>query len=151
MIDLDKFKPINDTHGHVFGDSVLRSVGEFLQANIRDTDCVGRYGGDEFMIVLPDTPPEGARTLASRILEKAAKLNLDSNGVTVPIRMSVGAATLSPQESGPQYGLLRPDVLERVGADLIEKADAQLYLKKGTGELAEIPLLSWVRGEAAAA
>ncbi|MEX2584644.1 MAG: diguanylate cyclase [Gemmatimonadota bacterium] len=143
MIDLDKFKPINDTHGHVFGDTVLRTVGELLQENVRDTDCVGRYGGDEFVVILPDTPAEGAHILASRIMKKAAKLTLAAEDGKVPIRFSIGVGTLLPLEDGPQFDLLRTEILDRAATGLIESADAALYEKKGSGKVGEVRTVSW--------
>jgi diguanylate cyclase (GGDEF)-like protein len=67
MIDLDRFKEINDTHGHLFGDTVLRTAADLIRRNIRETDYPTRYGGDEFLVILPHTGIDRASFLARRI------------------------------------------------------------------------------------
>src|SRR5262249_59821175 len=67
MIDLDHFKRLNDTHGHASGDAVLRHVGQELAASVRSVDFAGRYGGEEFLVVLPETGPDAAASLAEKL------------------------------------------------------------------------------------
>jgi two-component system, cell cycle response regulator len=143
MIDVDRFKQVNDTHGHVAGDSALKAVGQLLQSCVRETDFVARYGGDEFIAVLWDTPAEGAAVVAERILARAAALAIEAEGVRVPLSISVGCATILNGAEGPQFHLLRPEVVDRVGAELIATADAALYAAKGKGVVAEVPVIRW--------
>ena len=92
MIDIDGFKVINDTYGHVVGDSVLSRVGEVLRESIRTTDLVGRLGGDEFAVLLPSTDPQEALHLAERMRREL------SNATEVPLTVSVGVgAPISPR------------------------------------------------------
>jgi diguanylate cyclase (GGDEF)-like protein len=79
MIDIDHFKECNDTHGHTFGDKVLKMLGEFLKDNLRDVDIIGRYGGEEFAIVLPNTNLNGARFVAERLRANFEKLIINVN------------------------------------------------------------------------
>jgi two-component system, cell cycle response regulator len=143
MMDMDRFKPINDTFGHVAGDRALRVVGETLCRSVRETDCVARYGGDEFLAILPDTPAEGAEIVASRIHQAVSGMMVVTDSGTFPVQMSVGVSTLVPLKDGPKYDLLRPEILERVAAGLIARADAALYSRKGTGQLPPVAPFSW--------
>ena len=68
MLDLDGFKPVNDRHGHADGDRVLRDVARTIRSVVRDNDIVARYGGDEFVVVMPDTGEEGAQEVARRVI-----------------------------------------------------------------------------------
>ncbi|MBW3630012.1 MAG: diguanylate cyclase [Gemmatimonadetes bacterium] len=151
MMDVDKFKQVNDTHGHIAGDTALRAVGELLQDCVRETDIVARYGGDEFMAVLWDTPPEGARVVAERILQRAQDLAVVVEGVRVPFGVSVGCATIRNGPEGPQFHLLRPDIVDQVASELISTADAALYSAKGKGIVANVPLIQWGAGALAIA
>ncbi|MCO5102823.1 MAG: diguanylate cyclase [Burkholderiaceae bacterium] len=76
MIDIDHFKPINDVHGHTVGDEAIRVVGEAIREAVRDSDCAGRYGGDEFAVVCADTEQADALAIAQRIRERIAALRL---------------------------------------------------------------------------
>ena len=67
IIDLDHFKRLNDAHGHAAGDAVLRHVGQRLAASVRAVDIAGRYGGEEFLVVLPETDPDAAASLAEKL------------------------------------------------------------------------------------
>ena len=144
MMDLDKFKPINDNFGHVAGDRALHVVGNLLSRSVRETDCVARYGGDEFLAILPDTPAEGAEIVAQRVLAAVNGVRVDSERGAFSVHMSLGVATLLPMHDGPQYNLLRSDVLDRVSAELIARADGALYARKGTGQLAEVAQVEWI-------
>jgi two-component system cell cycle response regulator len=122
MVDLDHFKAINDSHGHVAGDEVLRGVSRILQREARAVDVVARFGGEEFVVVLPETGEEGAVRLAERIRarveEMATVAGRESRqlGVTV----SIGVATVpSPRVNSPE--------------DLIAVADEALYRAKAQG------------------
>ncbi len=121
MLDLDDFKLVNDTFGHLFGDRVLAWSAELIRSTLRASDVAARYGGDEFAIVLPETGTEDARSAAERILEafRAHPFVGEQRG-PVPIAASIGVATF------PDSG--------RSATDLIAAADRALYeVKRGGG------------------
>ena len=103
MIDVDSFKIINDTYGHVVGDKVLVQVGRVLESSVRNTDLVFRCGGDEFGVVLPGTNAEGAVHVAQKILERVQSGEiLQSLGYAGAATVSIGVAEYqrgSPSES----------------------------------------------------
>ena len=92
LLDLDKFKDINDNFGHAAGDAVLRGFAGFLQKNVRSTDVVARYGGDEFAILLPDSDAENSMALARRIVQQAANNIFEYEGRLLNTTVSIGAA-----------------------------------------------------------
>jgi diguanylate cyclase (GGDEF)-like protein len=119
MIDVDHFKSINDTHGHLVGDEVLRAVGKILQATLRGYDFAVRYGGDEFLIVLAQNNPSGATYLAERIREMVQNHplpRLPPSSITVSIGVASLAGNAAPTPSA-----------------LIEAADQALYAAKRQG------------------
>ncbi|SEI71674.1 diguanylate cyclase (GGDEF) domain-containing protein [Allopseudospirillum japonicum] len=100
IMDLDRFKRINDTHGHLIGDQVLKTFAKILHAELRTTDVVARYGGEEFVVVLPGTPKEDAVQVAERIrvhCEQCWVSNL--NNEPVPFTTSIGVGEVNLQES----------------------------------------------------
>ncbi|MFQ5549705.1 MAG: diguanylate cyclase [Gemmatimonadales bacterium] len=119
MIDLDHFKNINDTKGHLVGDSVLRQMGDILRDDARSVDIVARYGGEEFVLVLPDTTMDGAIIFAERLRERIAKRNF-SEGDMVPVTVSIGVA------EAPEDEVVSVD-------EILERADAALYKAKNDG------------------
>jgi diguanylate cyclase (GGDEF)-like protein len=139
---MDRFKDVNDRFGHQTGDQALRRVGEALRTAVRETDVVGRYGGDEFMVVLPDTPPAGALIVANRILQRTQGLCIEANGCDVPLRLSVGVGALEITAEEVDR-LAEPDAVERAADELIACADRALYAAKGTGRAGEERPLSW--------
>lgn len=120
MLDLDRFKVINDTHGHPFGDTVLKAVAKVVKDTARDRDLPARYGGEELAVVLATGDTEAARAFAERLREgiEALELGDDTTGA-VPVTASVGVASL------PSDG-------ENVG-DLVRAADEALYRAKRGG------------------
>jgi len=121
LIDLDHFKLINDTYGHLAGDDVLASVATLLQRAVRTVDLVARYGGEEFVVVLPETGRQGAMAFAERIREKVAAYGFHlSETQKIHITASIGVAT---------YPSPRLDSVE----DLFRAADIALYRAKGNG------------------
>lgn len=120
FIDIDRFKPINDTYGHAQGDAVLKQVADLVGSNIRGLDLLGRYGGEEFMLILPGTTPEDAYPLAEKLrgLVMSTPLRL-ANGEALRLTISIGI-------SGGVGGHLRP---ERLTSD----ADAAMYSAKSLG------------------
>jgi diguanylate cyclase (GGDEF)-like protein len=120
MIDLDSFKLVNDTFGHLFGDRVLAWVAEELRASLRGSDIAARYGGDEFAIILPDTDRESAWQAAQRILATLTERAYQSaDRAPVSIGCSIGVAAY------PDDG--------RTAQDLIARADAAMYRVKNAG------------------
>jgi diguanylate cyclase (GGDEF)-like protein len=117
MADMDGFKVINDTYGHSTGDRVLRIVGSFLQHNIRDIDLVARFGGEEFVILLPEADKVEARIVSERLRRKLAQSHLDD---LPPLTISLGIAA---------YPADGNDIEE-----LIKKADAAMYVAKQSGK-----------------
>lgn len=92
MIDVDHFKQVNDRYGHQAGDQVLRSIAERVQASLRNTDCFGRYGGEEFMVILPQTPLSGARVKAERIRRDVESLRFPDIAPDFHVTVSIGLA-----------------------------------------------------------
>lgn len=120
MLDIDYFKKINDTYGHAIGDNVLEKLATILQENLRDVDYVGRYGGEEFVIVLPDTKLQNAYEFSERLREKIASLKLyDMNNKMFSISVSIGVAGFC-------------DTCNTVDA-LLQESDEKMYLAKESG------------------
>jgi len=120
MIDVDHFKRINDQHGHPTGDEVLRKVAELLVGRLRGQDILGRYGGEEFCVIAPDTDGEGARKLAESLRETAAVTPLHTGQGEVGVTISIGYA-------------LCPATSERTLKKLLAEADIALYAAKQAG------------------
>ena len=122
LIDLDHFKRVNDTHGHLVGDAVLRGVAELLVQAVRTSDLVGRYGGEEFLVVLPETDDEGAASFAERVRERVAEHEFRAwdDGRALRMTASIGVATFPAAR------------IENV-VDLFARADAALYRAKADG------------------
>ena len=118
LIDLDWFKRINDAHGHPTGDEVLRTFAITTFANIRTIDKFGRYGGEEFLLVFPDTPIEAAAQSVDRLRAIIAELDWSALSTGMAVTISAGVATLVPGES--------PDAL-------LARADCALYAAKDSG------------------
>lgn len=117
MMDIDKFKAFNDTYGHPVGDRVLKEVATVLQRVARETDVIGRYGGDEFCAILPDTDKEAAWKFAERLAFEIERKPFDvGQEQSVPIRLSIGVAVYPDECEGRD--------------DLIGVADAALYVAK---------------------
>jgi diguanylate cyclase (GGDEF)-like protein len=122
MMDVDNFKNVNDTYGHLAGDAVLRAVAEALTASIRKEDVAARYGGEEFAIFLPGRTAEESLAIAERIRTavEAIRVHLSGSGKPIRVTISVGMA------SSPQHGLEHPQILDQ--------ADAALYRAKRSGK-----------------
>jgi diguanylate cyclase (GGDEF)-like protein len=93
MLDLDGLKPINDRHGHFHGDRVLRGVGEVIRHRVRRIDTAARYGGDEFVVLLPETEPSGAYVLAEKIRSGVAELGIEAGHDRIRTSLSIGMVT----------------------------------------------------------
>jgi diguanylate cyclase (GGDEF)-like protein len=118
MIDLDRFKSVNDTYGHPVGDQVLRSLAHLLKQRLRTTDIIGRYGGEEFAIGLPETPLENAEAVLNQIRESFAEIAHNASGETFRVTFSCGLAGY-------------PGCADATA--LTETADAALYRAKKEG------------------
>jgi len=121
FIDLDGFKAVNDTYGHLFGSRALVEAAAVIRQSARETDVVSRFGGDEFALVLPDTGGEGAFAVGERIRERiAAHKFLAGDGLNIHLTGSVGVATL-------------PDVAAS-SEELVQAADKAMYAVKESGK-----------------
>ncbi|MCC7486435.1 MAG: diguanylate cyclase [Burkholderiales bacterium] len=121
MADIDHFKRVNDSYGHLFGDQVIRAIAQALRAQVKGRDTVARYGGEEFAALLPDTPVEAARALAERVcaaIRQSRIRRLDTNEYVGGITISIGLA-------GSREG----EPLDR----LMLRADEALYASKHAG------------------
>ena len=92
MIDSDNLKAVNDAHGHEAGNRLLRQITRLVQAELRYTDVLARYGGDEFIVLLPETPSKGAQEVADRIRDAVANVPLDEDGKRIRCTVSIGVA-----------------------------------------------------------
>ena len=117
IADVDHFKKVNDTVGHGAGDDVLRQVAQRLRTSLRTEDLLGRWGGEEFLLLLPHTGADAARVLCERLLHDVSDSPVDAGGTALHISVSIGgAAAEAPGEH-----------------DLLALADAQLYVAKDAG------------------
>jgi len=125
VADVDDFKLYNDTYGHLAGDSALKSIAEALSRACRPTDIIGRYGGDEFMVILPNTDQGRAVKVAERLLERVAQLQLrpEPGAEAIPLQLAVGVAVY------PDDGTTKEE--------LIAHADAAVYESKARPALEE--------------
>jgi diguanylate cyclase (GGDEF)-like protein/PAS domain S-box-containing protein len=119
ILDLDHFKEVNDAYGHAVGDVVLRSVGAALHAEMRSADWVGRWGGEEFIIVIPDCGEATAMATLQRVRGRVGERTIEAEGQTLHITLSAGLAVFQAES----------DTLDT----LIERADAAMYLAKQRG------------------
>ena len=122
FIDLDKFKPVNDVHGHAAGNLILRNVARILTEATRTSDIVCRYGGDEFVIILVNPDREGAGQVAEQIRERVADMRIATNEGYAGVTLSIGVA----YHSGVTQAELSAE-------DLMAEADAALYVAKAQG------------------
>jgi diguanylate cyclase (GGDEF)-like protein len=95
LIDLDHFKRVNDTHGHLTGDAVLRATAQRIAATLRESDCLARWGGEEFAILAPAADAEAALALGERVRAVVADTAIEANGITIAVTLSVGVVSLS--------------------------------------------------------
>ena len=119
FIDLDWFKPINDTHGHACGDHCLRAVAQALCGQLRPGDVVGRYGGEEFLVLLPGSDAAAARVLAERLRRTIEGLSIEWEGRRIRVTASFGLAGMRERDTGL--------------ASLLARADKALYQAKREG------------------
>lgn len=119
MLDVDHFKRVNDSYGHSVGDLVLRTVADICRANLRPSDLLGRYGGEEFAILLPDTDVSAALTIAERLRIAIANHPIQHEQASINLTVSIGVTGLSKDDNSV--------------ASLLDRADRGLYIAKETG------------------
>ncbi|MFK8028677.1 MAG: GGDEF domain-containing protein [Gammaproteobacteria bacterium] len=119
FIDIDNFKAVNDLHGHEAGDQALYSVAQLCEKSLRDEDRVGRFGGEEFIVILPGTGEEHAHLVAERIRESVAQSPLSVDGALLDLTVSIGISELAPRFKTTQ--------------DMLNAADRALYAAKRDG------------------
>jgi two-component system cell cycle response regulator len=120
MIDLDHFKQVNDTQGHLAGDTVLRQLGDLLRREVRSVDAVGRYGGEEFVVILPETAQHGAAIFAERVRQRIQVMGFGTPERPLSITVSIGVASV-------------PDPRVTTPETFLALADEALYRAKGDG------------------
>jgi diguanylate cyclase (GGDEF)-like protein len=120
MMDLDGLKSINDRYGHFHGDIVLRAVAQIIREGSRSVDMAARYGGDEFVALLPETDPSGAYVVAEKIRQGVTELVIDAAGQQVTTSLSIGVV------SYPEDG--------QTADELMIAADEAMYLSKRLGK-----------------
>jgi diguanylate cyclase (GGDEF)-like protein len=136
MLDIDKFKAVNDTYGHLVGDQVLKEIANTLNTLLRDYDLAGRFGGEEFALLLPQTRAVDAFRIAERVRANIASMSIIAAGTTggerVQVTVSIGVAAL---DSGSKREL----------SELVAAADAALYRAKAGGR-DQVQMISTTRG-----
>jgi diguanylate cyclase (GGDEF)-like protein len=136
LLDLDRFKTINDQYGHEAGDRVLRVVAERLAQQLRSYDIVGRWGGEEFLLVLPGVDAAGASVVAERVRDSLAQTAVPVDGGSVTLTASLGVATIDEVAAGRATPL---SGAQAAGGDepwldrLVRAADQALYQAKRAG------------------
>jgi diguanylate cyclase (GGDEF)-like protein len=120
LVDIDDFKPVNDRYGHLVGDSVLQFAADVIRSAARSTDYVGRYGGEEFVLLLPQTGSEEAFVMAQHLVEAMQKSEYEGEDLSLRLTVSAGTATADPSD--------------RDLFSLIARADTALYAAKKQGK-----------------
>lgn len=118
MVDADHFKRVNDEYGHTFGDLVLSTLAERFEASLRPRDSVYRYGGEEFLLLMPDTPVTTAKPVLERLRRRASEMPISDGIASISITVSVGACETNDTDDTTR---------------IIERADAALYRAKSAG------------------
>lgn len=123
IADLDHFKAVNDTHGHLAGDQVLRAVADVLKGQMRDYDIAGRFGGEEFVVLFPHTEADQARQIVERLRDRISKLAIprDHQATAAPLRITVSVGVAVPAQA------------RRTVDELVAAADHALYQAKSSG------------------
>lgn len=121
MIDIDSFKKVNDTHGHLAGDCILREMAFVLKNSIRKIDVIARYGGDEFVIILPETGPDAAMVVSERVMRNVRQHHFNPKKEPLPLTVSIGLFSFEDTSS-----------LDR--DRFIEKIDEAMFLAKSMGK-----------------
>ncbi len=119
LLDIDHFKRVNDRYGHVAGDRVLRAVAKLLDENRRTEDFLGRYGGEEFAVLLPETGLDAAAAAAEKLRRCVEKAKMNYEGAVIPVTLTAGVAEASSADTDP--------------ARLFSRADKALYSGKAGG------------------
>lgn len=118
IMDIDRFKHVNDTYGHLVGDLAIKHVADLIKKNTRLSDYVFRYGGDEFAVILPDTDSKGSKELAERLRKTVEASPLQFNGTFLSMTISLGASTFTDQVDS---------------MEIVQEADMRLYESKNKG------------------
>lgn len=126
MLDLDNFKMINDVYGHLAGDAVLKAISGFIPSLVRKSDYLGRYGGEEFVLVLPDSTLYDAVQVAHKIKKMIENLRVQFDGKNIAVSASFGVAGLENKQDG---------------SSLLQEADERLYQAKSLGKNTVVPSL----------
>src|SRR5690606_6040388 len=127
--DLDRFKGVNDEHGHQTGDQVLVTTAQLLQCNVRSSDIVARYGGEEFVLVFPETDRRTAVAICERVVQACgrARHKLESTAASLTVTISIGTATMDEKSDFKSLH------------DIIAAADKALYAAKVAGRNRTVP------------
>ncbi len=126
MLDIDHFKNVNDTYGHAAGDVALRELAQRIESQVRVSDVAARFGGEEFVVLLPATEIESATLLAERIRRAVSATSIDiGGGNSITITVSIGVASVAPARD--------VDDLKTTGESLLARADVALYSAKSAG------------------
>jgi len=134
MADLDHFKEVNDRYGHLAGDTLLKAVSQVASDGLRSTDMIGRYGGEEFLVVLPETDIAGAVNVAEKIRSLVQRTTVPmDDGTPVRVTISIGLASLRDGTTHPGRATAR---------DLIAAADRSLYEAKHSGRNRVYPMVA---------
>jgi diguanylate cyclase (GGDEF)-like protein len=120
MMDIDHFKDVNDTRGHLVGDRVLMELGALIHTQVRSEDVLARFGGEEFAVLVREIPPPGVMVLAERIRRAVEGLHVECTGGPLGVTISIGAATMRGTAALTEQGL-------------VDAADRLLYRAKGQG------------------
>lgn len=126
VIDVDHFKAINDQYGHALGDAVLRALAELLQRELRDSDLLGRMGGEEFAVLLPDTTHAFGLEVAERLRVAVVAMRVAALGVALDVRISLGVATIAAPDD-------RAGTIDDMFVDLLHRGDLAMYAAKRAG------------------
>ncbi len=122
LLDIDNFKTVNDTHGHLAGDEVLRQIAALIATQVRTHDVIGRYGGEEFAVLLPETGEQGATAIAERLRKTIAEHEFAWENVRLDLTVSIGMAGVNPDNADTSI------------EEFIGRADAALLRAKSSGK-----------------